>query len=192
MEGIIFLYVLLILSCLGVLIFFLIFRKNKKMDKENFNIYFSYEESNKTFIKDVDKEYIILNVDKFKGIIGNGKSFYLQAFLNKKNQFNGGAFLGGLFWLGYRGLILEYFIFLGIFILIDILVLYFNITLPQYFFGMIISTTLGILGNYLYFLKIKNKIENKKRRLNPFLGVLIVIISYIIYIFLIDYIYTCY
>lgn len=189
MEEIIFFYILLIFSCLGIFLFFLI---KKKTDKENLNVDFSYEESNTTYIKNIDKEYILLNIDKFKEIIGNGKSFYLQAFLNKKNQFNGSAFLGGLFWLGYRGLILEYFIFLGIFILIDLLVLYFNITLPTSFFGIITSTTLGITGNYIYFLNIKKKIENKKRRLNSFFGILIVVISYLAYIFLVDYIYAVY
>ena len=187
MEDYVLGYFILIGVCLGFFIFLLIFIRNKKKDNGMLNIEFSYEEGSKSYLKDNDKKYILLNLDKFKETIGNGKYFYIQAFLSKKNKFNSGAFLGGIFWLGYRGLILEYFTFLGIFLFIDILTLHLNITIPQNVFGIVVTVTIGMLANYLYFLKIKNKIENKKKLINPFLGVAIVVISYIIYGYFIEY-----
>ena len=105
MEDYVLGYSSLVGVCLGFFIFFI---RNKKKDNGMLNIEFSYEEGSKSYLKDNDKKYILLNLDKFKETIGNGKYFYIQAFLSKKNQFNGGAFLGGILWLGYRGLILEY------------------------------------------------------------------------------------
>jgi hypothetical protein len=187
MEDYVLGYFILVGVCLGFFIFFLIFIRNKKKDNGMLNIEFSYEEGSKSYLKDNDKKYVLLNLDRFKEIIGNGKNFYIQAFLSKKNKFNGGAFLGGILWLGYRGLILEYFTFLGICLFIDILTLYLNITIPQNVFGIGVTVTIGMLANYLYFLKIKNKIENNKKLINPFLGVAIVVISSIIYGYFIEY-----
>lgn len=192
MEITVLIYIFLIFLILSGFIFFMFFKKNKKKDEEIFNINFSYEKSNKSYIKDIDKEFILLNIDKFEKFIGNGKVFYLQSFLSKKNKFNGGAFLGGFLWLGYRGLIWEYFTFLGLYTLIDIVTLYFQIplTFPPNILGIVTSLVLGTIGNYLYFLKIKNAIKKDKKKLNPLLGIIIVVISFGIYLYFIDFLYT--
>lgn len=159
------------------------YKRNKKSDLVFDCKELKIEENTKSkYIKNEDKIFLIDHIDKFEEQIGNGKSYYINAFLKKKTPFNGGAFFGGLFWLGYRGLLKEFFTVLGIFIAFDITMLVLGMNTANFNFGMGVSMFCGTFGNNYYYSKLRKNIENETPPTNPIKGLVISIISFIIYL----------
>ncbi len=160
------------------------YTRNKRQDED-----LSYEElkvesnPHQKYIKDEDKQFVLDHIEDFEERIGTGKSYYINSFLKKKTPFNGGAFFGGLFWLGYRGMMKEFFSVLGVFILFDIVTLISGINTDGLNLGIIVSGFFGLCGNYLYFSKLKKDIQKGAKPINPLLGLSIAIGCFAIYSF---------
>lgn len=159
-----------------ILICIFIFQKRKKEDKKISisklkDDYLKNENKNfkRTFIKLEDKDFVVENSKEFEERIGTGANYYIEAFLSDKNKLNYGAFFGGFFWLGYRGLIKELLLAFSLFFLLDIITFNLNITIPN--IGFIISGVLGFYGNYIYFLKLKNDIKKNRKSMNKMMGI---------------------
>lgn len=168
-----------------IIIFLSIFFKNKRRDKDFSTLDLKFENSSKkTLIKNDEKEFLLSHLDEFQKRIGLGKSYYITSFLKKKNSFNGSAFFGSIFWLGYRGLFKEFFFLLILSLIFDIIVFFFQINIKHFNLGLIFASLIGIYGNYLYFDKLKRDIINKKKKINSFLGIGIVILSMLVYGFI--------
>ena len=168
-----------------IIIFLSIFFKNKRRDKNFSTLDLKFENSSKkTLIKNDEKEFLLSHLDEFQKRIGLGKSYYITSFLKKKNSFNGSAFFGSVFWLGYRGLFKEFFFLLVLSLIFDIVIYFFKINIQHFNLGLIFASLIGIYGNYLYFAKLKKDIINKKKKINSFLGIGIVILSMLIYGFI--------
>ncbi|MFY4775723.1 DUF2628 domain-containing protein [Metabacillus sp. RGM 3146] len=95
-----------------------------------------------------------------------------------KAGWNWAAFFLGIFWLGYRKMYRFLLIFLGIYLLVDLITWPFYlfldpvtmdkvsplIDLLNYVIGIASSVTLGIYGNYFYYKHAKEKINNIKQK----------------------------
>ena len=159
------------------------YKRNKRIDLNFKHINLKLEENPKQhYIKDEDKKFLIDNIEKFEEQIGNGKSYYINAFLKKKTPFNRGAFLGGAFWLGYRGLFKEFFALIVLFIIFDIVIFILGINIGNFNIGIVTSSVCGILGNYCYFLKLRRDIEKERKPIHPLKGLSISIVIFVIYI----------
>ena len=85
--------------------------------------------------------------------IGEKKQdYYLQKWTKGKNSWNWAAFFLSFFWLGYRKMYKYIFLFLGIFLIIDLAISIFGIddTVLNNVIGIAVAVTLGISGNNLY------------------------------------------
>ncbi|PZX08315.1 uncharacterized protein DUF2628 [Psychrobacillus insolitus] len=85
--------------------------------------------------------------------IGEKKQdYYLQKWTKGKNSWNWAAFFLAFLWLGYRKMYKYIFLFLGIFLIIDLAVSILGIddTVLNNVIGIAVAVTLGISGNNLY------------------------------------------
>lgn len=142
-----------------------------------------------------------------RSFIGEKKQdYYLQKWTKGKKSWNWAAFFLSFFWLGYRKMYKYIFLFLGIFLIIDLAVSIFGIddTIFNNVIGIAIAVTLGISGNDLYrqhaLKKIRESMEMnnndklqeeiKSRGGGSWLGVLVAVGLLIVYLLIALVIFT--
>ncbi|WP_078555208.1 DUF2628 domain-containing protein [Bacillus alkalicellulosilyticus] len=97
--------------------------------------------------------------DKESLFIGKNQSYYFTKWKNE-NSWNWVAFFFPIFWLGYRKMYSTVFLIIGLFLLLDIIMLIIYPTYPiqfDYFVGTITGVIIGSQGNRLY----KNHMNKK-------------------------------
>ena len=136
-----------------------------------------------------DKNFLEGHLEEINRRIGEKRNYYILIFSNSCAKYNISGFLVGPFWMGYRGMFREVFIFLGIIGMIDYIIYFFGLN-SVFNFGIVISILLGKYGNYLYFKSLERRILNKRKEINRFLGLFLGIFLYALYIVLSTQLYN--
>ncbi len=120
-----------------------------------------------------EEDFWIENVATWRNFIGKNSDYYLQKWgftngvVTKETSWNWAAFFFGIFWLGYRKMYRYIIIFLASFLALDLLLLLLNVNVAflcamDQAIGIGISITLGLFGNYFYYLHGRRKIRELK------------------------------
>ncbi len=179
---------LILLVILGIIV---TSRKNSNNDKnlfkniENFEEHLKGEEviegvKKKLFFTNKDREFLKKNLNEFSIRIGKKEHYYILAFYHKE-KFNIGSAIGGVFWLGYRGMIREVVIVFITIFLLDIVFLNYKMEIN---IGQIIGAILGTTGNYLYFKSLQRNINKNKKEINGIFGVIFTFCLFTLYSYL--------
>ena len=127
-------------------------------------------------------EFIKTNEIKFKEYLGKKSDYYLSAWTIKP-KYNMASAFGGVFWFGYRGMFLSLFVIFILFIIFDLFLLLTGIPyIKSINYGFL--ALYGIVGNYLFYYKVKNNIKKDKKPTNPFLGVFVAFIMFCFWFFI--------
>ncbi len=137
-------------------------------------------EKKSSIFKEEDTEFLVANLEDFTKRIGKMNSYYIQAFC-KRDRFNLGAAMGGVFWLGYRGMFRELFLAYTVIFFMDVIFLHSGMDVSL---GPVIGAVLGMYGNYLYFKSLQRRIESNKKEVRRDLGVLLSFCVSILYLLL--------
>lgn len=194
----------ILLFILALIVGTIIFVKSKKNADPNLNSYTlsevrekSIEESgnkkkrfsSKNIMNIKDKDFLEEHLEEIHRRIGEKRNYYILIFSNSCVKYNISGFLVGPFWMGYRGMFREIFIFLGIIGMIDYIVYFWGLN-SAFNFGIVISILLGKYGNYLYFKSLERRILNQRKEINRFLGLFLGIFLYALYIVLSTQLYS--
>lgn len=130
-----------------------------------------------------DRIFIEENEEKIRDYVGkNSYYYYLKAWKNEKNvkQNLVGYVFSGI-WAGYRGLYGFLILIFSTFLIIDIVEVMTGkiISVESVVMGTGIIT--GLLGNYLYFKKVKRSILRRKKSLNVYARIFFTILIFMGY-----------
>lgn len=126
-----------------------------------------------------DREFLEKNLEVISKRIGKGSNYYITAFSHNKNQFNIGSAVGGIFWLGYRGMFRELFISLFIIGMLDSIVMTLNLEVGM---GIPVGVAFGIMGNHFYFKSLQRRINDNRGEAGGALGVFFAISLFALYL----------
>lgn len=132
------------------------------------------------FFKEEDTRYLEANLEEFTRRIGEKSPYYIQSFC-KRDRFNLGSAVGGVLWLGYRGMFRELFLAYALIFLLDVVFLYLGMDVNM---GPIIGGILGMYGNYLYFKSLQRRIEDNKTEVRGAFGIMLALFISIFYLIL--------
>lgn len=153
----------------------------------------------------VEADLVIETSSTWKTFIGKRADYYLHKWgfqngvVTQETSWNWAACFFGIFWLGYRKMYRYILILLGSYLALDIFLLLLNVNEAFLYtmnraIGIGISLTLGLFGNYLYYLHARRKIQqlSTAKQLNTqtlvktggtsFIGVIIAITLFITYL----------
>lgn len=145
--------------------------------------------SSKNIMSMKDKDFLDEHLEEIYRRIGEKRNYYILIFSDGCTKYNIFGFLVGPFWMGYRGMFRESFMFLGIIGMIDYIIYFFGLN-SAFNFGIVISILLGKYGNYLYFKSLERRILNQRKEINRFLGLFLGIFLYALYIALSTQLYS--
>ena len=125
---------------------------------------------NENYVEVDDIEIEIGKQSTWETFIGKNTDFYFHQWgfrdgiVTKETSWNWAAFFLGIFWLGYRKMYHYIFMFLGIFLAMEIFLLLLNVNdaflqAMNRAVGIGIAVTLGLFGNYFYYLHARRKIQ---------------------------------
>lgn len=127
-------------------------------------------------------EFIKNNEIKFKEYLGKKSNYYLSAWTIKP-KYNMASTFGGIFWFGYRGMFLYLFVIFILFIVFDLSLALLGISYKKSInYGFLIIY--GMVGNYLFYYKVKNNILKNKKPTNHFLGIFVAFIMFCFWFFI--------
>jgi len=126
-----------------------------------------------------DREFLEKNLEVISKRIGKGSNYYITAFSHNKNQFNIGSAVGGIFWLGYRGMFRELFISFFIIGMLDFIVMTLNLEVGM---GIPLGVAFGIMGNHFYFKSLQRRITTNRGEAGGALGVFFAISLFMLYL----------
>lgn len=139
------------------------------------------------FFTDDDKKFLEENLEKISKRIGKKSEYYIKSFYGSKNKYNIGSAIGGVFWLGYRGMFKELFIIFSIIGVSDYIIFKIGIELSL---GIPIAAILGLLGNYMYFKSLQRRIKNNKGEVHWVWGISLTISLMIFYVYFTTILYN--
>lgn len=151
----------------------------EKIPTEKFD--FIEEEKRKKFLKDEDRSFLEDNLEEIRERVGKKSTYYIKNFYSKKRKFNLGSAVGGVFWLGYRGMFKELFIaffLLGIF---DYITFNLGFELRT---SIPIGIILGMFGNNMYFKSLQKRIKDGRGEVHWGWGILLTICISVLYVYL--------
>ncbi len=177
------------LIALGIIIYGKITKKAVDDDKltthEEIRKYMKSEENSEedlkkrsNFLTLEDRKFLKDNLEELAGRIGKKREYYITAFDHRKNRFNIGGAVGGIFWLGYRGMFRELFLSFIFIFLLDSINFYFKLEINM---GIPLGAAFGVCGNYLYFKSLQRRITTCKGEVNGALGLSLVLFLLIFY-----------
>lgn len=134
----------------------------------------------KTLFTEDDRLFLEKNLEEICSRVGKKKKYYIEGFSSRKSiKINWASAVGGVLWLGYRGMFKELFITFSLLGIFDYI---------TYNLGLEISTGIptgaifGMLGNYLYFKSLQRRVENNREEVNRLWGVLLAFSLLVFYI----------
>lgn len=139
------------------------------------------------FFTDEDKIFLEENLEKISKRIGKKSEYYVKSFYGSKNKYNIGSAIGGVFWLGYRGMFKEFFITFSLIGVSDYIIFNLGIELSL---GIPIAAILGLLGNYMYFKSLQRRIKNNKGEVHWVWGISLTISLMIFYVYFTTILYN--
>ncbi len=125
-----------------------------------------------------DREFLEENLEEFSNRIGKKSRYYITAFSHRKNRFNIGGAVGGVFWLGYRGMFRELFLSFLLISLLDAISFKMGVELNM---GIPLGVAFGIGGNYLYFKSLQRRITSNKGEAGRISGIFLALSLVIFY-----------
>lgn len=130
-------------------------------------------------------EFIKNNEAQFREYLGKKSDYYISAWTIKP-KYNMASAFGGVLWFGYKGLYLFPIGIVTMFLIFDLFFLVLNIPYTKEFDKMLAygcTGLFGVLGNYLFYHKVKNDILKNKNPANKYLGIFIILIIVCLYLF---------
>lgn len=111
------------------------------------------------FFTNEDKNFLEENLEEMCERIGKKSEYYINSFCGSKNKYNIGSTVGGIFWLGYRGMFKELFITFSLIGILDYIIFKFGLELSL---GIPIAVVFGLFGNYMYFKSLQRRVKNNR------------------------------
>ncbi|WP_028857137.1 DUF2628 domain-containing protein [Psychrilyobacter atlanticus] len=139
------------------------------------------------FFTDEDRNFLEENLEEMSKRIGEKSEYYIKSFYGNKNKYNIGSAIGGVFWLGYRGMFKELFITFSLIGVSDYIIFNLGIELSL---GIPIAAILGSLGNYMYFKSLQRRIKNNKGEVHWGWGISLTIFLMIFYVYFTTILYN--
>ncbi len=166
---------------LGIIIFVKVSKKS--LDKVDFVNYEEIRESIKleecsgesskkkrNFLTLEDRKFLEDNLEEMSDRIGKKREYYITSFFHRKNRFNLGGAVGGIFWLGYRGMFRELFLSFILIFLCDSINFYFKLSIDMA--GLPLGAVIGACGNYIYFKSLQRRVTHSKGEVKGALGII--------------------
>ena len=126
-----------------------------------------------------EREFLEKNLEVISKKIGKRSDYYVTAFSHNKNLFNMGSAVGGIFWLGYRGMFRELFVSFFIIGMLDSIVMTLDLEVGM---GIPLGVAFGVMGNYFYFKSLQRRITTNRGEAGGALGVFFAISLFMLYL----------
>jgi hypothetical protein len=111
-----------------------------------------------------------LNENEIRLFVQKNSDYYINKWGSVSNpqkyaRWNWSAFWAGMFWMGYRKMYKTLLVFLILFLIIDLIQLYFHLELDRVV-NSSLSLMFGLLGNAFYYKYMKERIKKVKAENN--------------------------
>lgn len=157
--------------------------KRRSIEKPNF-----LTKGKKTyFFTDEDKKFLEENLEEMSKRIGKKSEYYINSFYSSKNKYNIGSTIGGIFWLGYRGMFKELFITFSLIGILDYIIFKLGFELSL---GIPIAVVFGLLGNYMYFKSLQRRVMNNRGEVHWGWGISLTISLMTFYVYFTTILYS--